>query len=939
MSLCKTCQEALPDFPSSDGVGDAPIVHNGPSPKLGIWEKKKDPKQPSQAQWFMKGRFSLHSSWDMFVASLEADCPLCWSCWRVIRSSPIASPSDERVADFQATITYAHFDIKDDLFNIWVGLEGTGWKTMRLRLNITKTSRELFEETECKNPIPAQHTAQSAAEVANRWIGVCDKNHPSCLARATPPSDAKLPTRLLDLGTSDSTTWRIIETQQERLPYVALSHRWTENTPTLLQKNYDAYCDSQPDGILPPNYRDMLDICRALPIRYIWIDSLCIIQDDNGADFRHEAPIMLDVYRYAFLTLMILWEFSDSTVFRNCRPSTIARPRPQSYKRPALTETSQDTLFTYLKNLVVSQGDSSSQGSMSSANNYAFVRVENTGSYNLDVNNAPINKRAWVVQERCLSRRILCFGNEELYWECEGDSSGPFIASEASPLGVPHMSRRHDFDSLTGNDGGEYWNLLVEQYSACHLTFEEDRLVAFSGIARAVAESTGDTYLAGIWLETWMQDLLWMPDVAREQPARVKPTTVGTQSMVLPSWSWMSFSGSIIPGLLVANGEGPRISMTEPDSFKSDRFDCLALLSQRSITPPETDPYVLFHRAILRVRCLLIPVEFTGIADMHKLPSFFRITQNIESNSAGLDYLSLIPCREREDGYAVFTLSFSKPLNEAHRYFFIPLFLRKDKYQEVIKFGPDDTEGHGIIVEETVTDGELIDFPRNCTSQLDQDGVYDEEQNGIGADENGRLGENLRGELQLEKEQIMADSVKCSDLPHFSNAEWSSVFLVYNLSWDTTEDDLLDAFSERYEVEKALVIRDTTTGRSRRYAFVFFDSPEGAVITKQYLDNTDPATAYSQPIQEFRIAIAIALIVMRDRDSGNSRGIGFVTYANPMEASAAIGALNNQEEIAVNLADARPTGGSGGGFGGGQGGSGGGYQQGGGYGNSSHWEG
>ncbi|RBR10356.1 hypothetical protein FVER53590_12469 [Fusarium verticillioides] len=738
---------------------------------------------------------------------------------------------------------------------------------MRFRLNITKTSRELFEETESRNPIPAQHTAQSAAEVASRWIGVCDKNHASCLARATPPSDAKMPTRLLDLGTGDSTTWRIIETQQERLPYVALSHRWTENTPTLLQKNYDAYCDSQPDGILPQNYRDMLDICRAISIRYMWIDSLCIIQDDNGADFRHEAPIMLDVYRYAFLTLMILWEFSDSTVFRDCRPNTIARPRPQSYKRPALTENGPNSLFTYLKSLVVSKGDPSSQDSMSSANNYAFVRVENTGSYNFDVNNAPINKRAWVVQERCLSRRILCLGNEELYWECEGDSSGPFIASETSPLGVPHISRRHGFDSLTGSDGGEYWNLLVEQYSACHLTFEEDRLVAFSGIARAVAESTGDTYLAGIWLETWMQDLLWVPDIAREQPARVKPTTMGTQRMVLPSWSWMSFSGSIIPGILVANGEGPRISMTEPDSFKSDRFDCLALLVQMSITPPETDPYVSFHRAILQVRCLLIPVEFTGIADMHKLPSFFRITQNIESNSADLDYLSLIPRGEREDGHAVFTLSFSKPLNEAHRYFFIPLFLRKDKYQEVIKFGPDDTEGHGIIVEETATDGErqfirvgrwqednslpsqlgplisntivqqetgktvnnsteditelersfdskmheyavrhassMVNFPRNCTSQLDQYGVHDEEQNGIGADENGRLGENLRGELQEEKEQIMVDSVKCSDLPHFSNAEWSSVSLVYNLSWDTTEDDLLDAFSERYEVEKA----------------------------------------------------------------------------------------------------------------------------------------
>ncbi|KAF5966124.1 hypothetical protein FBULB1_11826 [Fusarium bulbicola] len=651
-----------------------------------------------------------------------------------------------------------------------------------------------------------------------------------------------MPTRLLDLGTSDSTTWRVIETQQERFPYVALSHRWTENTPTLLQKNYDAYCDSRPDSILPQNYRDMLDICRAIPIRYIWIDSLCIIQDDNGADFRHEAPIMLDVYRYAFLTLMILWEFSDSTVFRHCRPSTIARPRPQSYKRSALTETGQDSLFTYLKNLVYPEAPVTSQDSVSNAQKYAFVRIENTGSYNLDVNNAPINKRAWVLQERCLSRRILCLGNEELYWECEGDSSGPLIANETSPSGVPHISRREGLGSLTCSDNSECWNLLVEKYTACHLTFEEDRLVAFSGIARAVAKSTGDTYLAGIWLETWMQDLLWVPDRVREQPARVKPTTMGTQSMRLPSWSWLSFSGSIIPGLLVGNGEGPRISLTEPNSFKSDRFDCLALLSQTTVTPPDTDPYVSFHQAILQVRCLLIPVELTGITAMHMLPPSFRMTQNIEFNSTGLDCLNLMPCGEKEDGHAVFILSFSKPLNEHSRYFFIPLFLRKDKYQEAIKFGPDDKEGHGIIVEETVTDGErqfirvgrwqedmtlpsqlgplisntivqqrigemvdnsakditalersfdtnmheyavrhassMINFPRNSTSQPEQDGVKDKEQNGIDASEDGQFDENFEGKVQEEKEQMMVVSVKCADLPYFSKAKWSSISLV-----------------------------------------------------------------------------------------------------------------------------------------------------------------
>ncbi|RKK45365.1 hypothetical protein BFJ63_vAg10015 [Fusarium oxysporum f. sp. narcissi] len=426
-------------------------------------------------------------------------------------------------------ITYGHFDVEDDLFNLWVCLEGTGMKAAKLRLNITKTTREVYEEN--KIYIPAQHTAQSAAEAANRWIGVCDKNHPSCMARAAPPPDARMPTRLLDLGTGDSTTWRIIETQQDRVPYVALSHRWTENTPTLLQKNYDAYCDSQQDSILPQNYRDMLDICRAIQIRYIWIDSLCIIQDDNGADFRHEAPIMLHVYRYAFLTLMILWEFSDSTVFRDCRPSTIARPRPQSYKRTELTETDQESWYTYLKNLVISEAAVPSKDSMSNAHNYAFVRVENTGSYNFDVNNAPINKRAWVLQERSLSRRILCLGNEQLYWECDGQITAPLIANEVSPNGLPSITQRESLCSLSGTHSVRSWNSLLEEYTTRQLTYEEDRLVALSGVARAVAKLTGHTYFAGIWVESWMLDLLWEPDRARPESARAKPITMGVSSM------------------------------------------------------------------------------------------------------------------------------------------------------------------------------------------------------------------------------------------------------------------------------------------------------------------------------------------------------------------------------------------------------------------------
>ncbi|EXL71455.1 hypothetical protein FOPG_12839 [Fusarium oxysporum f. sp. conglutinans race 2 54008] len=760
MSLCTPCQKALPDFPSSGGTGD---TNEGSLSKPIVFINPRLPK----------GHLFLHSSWESFKASLEADCPVCWTIWRNIRSSPIISPADENIEDFRADITRATYKPIDSSYLIIITIEGQGLRVPSLLLNIWKTNKEFYKEVEDANPMPIEHIPQSAAQAANRWISICDSEHSSCLDRATSPPEAKMPTRLLDLGGSDSTTWCLFETQQKRVPYVALSHRWTADTPTLLTKDYAEYFNHQSDALLPQSYRDIVEICRALPIRYLWIDSLCIIQDDNGADFSHEAPLMMDVYRYAFLTIMICWEFGETTGFRKRRPRGIARPPPQSYH------------------------DNTCKSTDNRVEDFAFVVQNKTNDYRIDVDKSPINKRAWVSQERHLSRRILCIGSDQLYWECQGDSIGRCMSREACPENFSSFGNRLPLRPLTENEEGLPWSLIAEQYSQQDLTYEQDRVVAISGLAKVISTLSGDTYFIGIWLESWMTGLLWEPDQAKDRPHRPKPSQTNSTSMVLPSWSWLSFSGSVY-----LSTEGPRISRTDPNSFESTIFRPLALLSGKTLLPVDTDPSISIERAILHIRCLLIPLEFGGFADEEDLPSYFKLNHEIELQSVGIEFLHLVSCQNDRREYGAIKIKFSKPIKTSSHYFLAPLYLRKENAAEPQKLSPDDTEGLGLVLEESSHDGQR-EFIRvgmwqedyGCSSQLGPMISNSIVTQGIGevkcesiqdtTEVEQVFDSNLKDYALHHASSVVnfpwkekEESVQCSLLPHFTKADWATISIV-----------------------------------------------------------------------------------------------------------------------------------------------------------------
>lgn len=483
-----------------------------------------------------------------------------------------------------------------------------------------------------------QHTPKSAADVANRWIKACKVKHSQCSKQDAPPEHARMPTRLLDLGDVNSKVWRIYQ-DPGHVPYAALSHRWSSDTPELRSSNYENYCNFQPDSALPQNYQDIISICRAIPIQYLWIDSLCIIQDDNGREFSKEAPLMMNIYQHAFLTLSICWDFPGLSIFRKCRPRSILRCMPPGYYRKHVCGPVSDG-WIFAKEV------------------YQEPRVY--------LGESPINQRAWVLQERCLSRRLLYLGNEQLYWECDGCTG-----SEVSPDSILSMGGRQSILDLTGAEKDTAWSEILAQYTRSDLTFESDRLVAIAGLAKLIASKTGGTYVAGIWIDSWMQELLWEPVKERGLSSKLKPVEL---IMVPPSWSWVGFSGSVDS---MWWGEGPMISTVSPNSFKSDEFQPLALLSQAVVIPPTSDPFSFFERAILKIRCLLLPVTFAGNPPNNEKRCVFRHEYDVELSPVGLDCFRLQGCQLSDDSFIRFRFCFSKPIDISSQYFLLPLYLRK----------------------------------------------------------------------------------------------------------------------------------------------------------------------------------------------------------------------------------------------------------------------
>jgi hypothetical protein len=303
--------------------------------------------------------------------------------------------------------------------------------------------------------------------IASQWLHQCRSLHFDCLASIIP----ELPTRVIDVCMNASLDGvRVFQSNGARAEYVALSHCWGGIiTPLLSSDTIERFQRKLPYNDLPKNFQDAIIITRRLRIRYLWIDSLCIIQDSKQ-DWSQESKKMGLVYRNSSVTISALASKGSTHGILVQEPDD-QPPSPQPVALAISTESADQT-----KLVSVERDD---------------FHAESLSSLEF---NGPLGSRGWCLQESVLSPRHLYFGRRQIYWRCpagycaaDGTDSGLRVPENR----LPNLSSVlfHDIlrcpPSLSSTDSRSLfvdYYLLVENYSHRNLTFGSDKLPAFSGI-------------------------------------------------------------------------------------------------------------------------------------------------------------------------------------------------------------------------------------------------------------------------------------------------------------------------------------------------------------------------------------------------------------------------------------------------------------------------
>jgi hypothetical protein len=298
----------------------------------------------------------------------------------------------------------------------------------------------------------------SSSALALKWISKCDKYHKNCKATG---NKNFLPSRLIDVGDKSSVDPSLLITANSfnllvGAKYVTLSHCWGSiEIKKLENANLADMKKAIVESSLPQTFQDAIRVTRELGVRYLWIDSLCIIQD-SWEDWFQESSRMGDIYSNSYCTISATGaEDGSMGLFLDRKPPPVAKSS------------------IYISARWDGQVHRKSYKHTGTLNH-------DTKMWEREVDSAPLNQRAWVFQERFLSHRNLMFGRNCLFWECTSDHasetfpdrlpswmssshfkfSGEAALGRVGNIGIPYQ-RAGDSDEATDSIAKRAWFLMM----------------------------------------------------------------------------------------------------------------------------------------------------------------------------------------------------------------------------------------------------------------------------------------------------------------------------------------------------------------------------------------------------------------------------------------------------------------------------------------------
>lgn len=443
------------------------------------------------------------------------------------RPSVYTSIADSEDTGYICVRIHSHED-EEQVFNMGVAC-GVGESIYKRHLRVFPI--DTVETKSCKTledqPTPSLGCFTGdweTLDVAKAWLRTCLRDHNTC--KETDQRGSRLgASRLLFVGVLGQSIQVVDNEIGEKTEYATLSHCWGNQShiPRLTSKTETWMREGIELSSLPNTFRQAVQITRTLGYRYLWIDSLCILQDST-ADWLEQGARMAQIYAQSVFTIAAI-KSSDSS------GGCFTEQRNPLGLRPLLLHDLR-------------------------------LRVEPVSSrhWDLEVNETgrdamPLHQRAWVIQERLSSPRTIYWGSLGIYWECRCSLAAEWHVSDVSTdaLDNTKMLLTNLKQTLSGTvvtSGSNVnsweqsflfiWNSFLALYTQCRLTYWTDRVPAMAGMISEVEQRTNMRCIFGLWDFSWALGLVWWtsdPNIDHRADAFYeKSKSSGRLENRMPSW-------------------------------------------------------------------------------------------------------------------------------------------------------------------------------------------------------------------------------------------------------------------------------------------------------------------------------------------------------------------------------------------------------------------